>query len=175
MVSELRLAKGIMKISTTMKKFLKKCSKVASHLKKGFKEVWNLLFTPKKEVTKTKDEELLSALTSTFQDDSIWVIDSGALRHMTSHHNQLKTLSKGKSSYSIELGDNKSHHVRGTRSTSLELENGGNIHLNNIPFVQGLHKNLLSISSLEDKSDRVAFNDGRVVVWGKNSSIEMQE
>ena len=51
------------------------------------------------------------------------------------------------------------------------MENGGNIHLN-ILFVPSLHKNLLSISSLEDKGGRVAFIDGRVVVWGKNSSIE---
>ena len=67
MVSELRLA---MKINTTLKNFLKKCSKVASHLKKGVKEVWNLLFTPKEERTKTKDEELFLALTTTVQDES---------------------------------------------------------------------------------------------------------
>jgi len=29
-----------------------------------------------------------------------------------------------------------------------------------------------SISSLEDKGDKMAFIDGKVVVWGKNSSIE---
>jgi len=81
-------------------------------------------------------------------------------------------LSKGKSSYSIEPGDNKSYPMRGIGSTSLELEYGGNIHLNNILFVQGLHKSLLSISSLEDKGDRVAFIDGKLVVWGKKSSIE---
>ena len=98
MVLELRLAKGIMKISTTLKKFLKKCSKVASHLKKGFKEVCNLLFTPKKEVIKTKDEGLFSTLTGTFQDESIWVIDSGASRHMTGESDQLNTLSKEPSS-----------------------------------------------------------------------------
>lgn len=52
------------------------------------------------------------------------------------------------------------------------MENGSNIHLNNTLFVPGLHKNLLSISTLEDKGDRVVFIDGRVVVWSKNSSIE---
>ena len=51
MVSKLRLAKGIMKISTTLKIFLRKCSKVANHLK---------------EVTKTKDEGLFSTLIDTF-------------------------------------------------------------------------------------------------------------
>ena len=55
---------------------------------------------------------------------------------------------------------------------NIELENGSNIHLNNILFIPGLYKNLLSISSLEDKVDKVAFTDGKVVVWSKDSSIE---
>ena len=135
MGSKLRLAEGIMKISTTLKKYLKKCSKVATHLKKGIKEVWNLLFTRKKEVTKTKNEGLFLALTGTFQDESSWVIDNGASRHMPSQHKQSNTLSKGNSSYFVELGDNKSYPVRGIGSTSIELENGSNIHLNNILFV----------------------------------------
>ena len=116
-----------MKISTTLKKFIKKCSKVASYLKKGMKEAWNLLFATKKEVIKAKDEVLFSALTSTFQDESIWVIDSGASRHMIGHHKQLKALSKGKSSYLVELGHNKSYPMRGIGSTSIELENESNI------------------------------------------------
>jgi len=93
----------------------------------------------------TKDEGLFSVLTGTFQDENIWVIDSGASRHMTSQHKQLKTLSKGKSSYFVELGDNKRYPLRGIGTTSIELENGGNIHLNNILYVSGLHKKLLSI------------------------------
>jgi len=136
------------------------------------KEVWNLLATPKKKMIRTKDEGLFSALIGTFQDESIWVIDSGALRHMIGHHKQLKTLPIGKYSYSTELSDNKSYLVRGIGSTSIELERGGNIHLINILFVPGFHKNLLSMSSLEDKGDRVAFIDGEVVVWGKKSSIK---
>ena len=111
------------------------------------------------------------ALFGTFQDEDIWVIDSGASRHMTGHSNQLKTLSKGKSSYSMELGDNKIYHVKGIQSTSIKLKDGSNIHLNNILFVPGFHKNLLCISSLEDKGDKVSFIDVKVVVWGKYSSI----
>jgi len=172
MESELRLAKGIMKISSTMKKFIKKCSKIASHLKKGIKEAWSLLFSSKKVSIKEKHEGLFLALSGTFQDEDIWVIDSGASRHMTDHSKQLKTLSKGKSTYSVELGDNKSYLVKVIGLTSIKLESGSNIHLNNILFVPSLHKNLLSISCLEDKGDRVAFIDGKVAVWSKNSSIE---
>jgi len=129
----------------------------------------------KKESLIERDEGLLFALSGTFQDEDIWVIDSGASRHMTGRSHQLKTLSKGKSAYFVELGDNKSYPVKGIGSSFIKLEDGSNIHLNNILFVPGLHKNLLSISSLEDKGDRVAFIDGKVVVWAKDSSIEQVE
>lgn len=62
--------------------------------------------------------------------------------------------------------------VKGIGSTSLELEYGGNIHLNNILDVLGLKKKLLYISFLKDKGDRVAFLNGKVIVWAKGSSIE---
>jgi hypothetical protein len=39
-------------------------------------------------------------------------------------------------------------------------------------FVQGLKKNLLSIFALEDKGFRVAFVDGQVLLWPKNSSMD---
>jgi len=54
----------------------------------------------------------------------------------------------------------------------LKLENGLKLHLNNILYVLVLKKNFLSISCLEDKGERDAFVDGKVLVWGKYSSID---
>jgi len=125
--------------------------------------------------TSTKDKGLFSALTGTFEDENIWVIENGASIHITGEHKQLKTLSRGKSSYSVELGDKKSYLVRGIGSTSLKLENGGNINLNNILFVPCLQKNPLSMSCLEDKGDRVAFINGKVVVWINALALTMQK
>jgi len=62
--------------------------------------------------------------------------------------------------------------MKGIRSISLELEYSGSIHLNNILYVPGLKKKLLSISDLEDKGDRVAFVNGKVLFWAKGSSID---
>ena len=70
------------------------------------------------------DGSLFSALTGTFKDDSIWVIDRGTLRHVIGECVQLQILSKGISSHLIELRDKKSYSVKGIRSTSLELETG---------------------------------------------------
>lgn len=72
MLSELRLEKGIIKISFTMKEFIKKCSQLASHLRKGIKKAWSLLFSSKKVSIKEKDEGLFSSLSGTFQDEYIW-------------------------------------------------------------------------------------------------------
>ena len=83
MVSELRLSKGIVKISSIVKII----KKIASHLKKGIKEAWNFLFSTKKAPIKERDEDLFSALSDTFQDEDIWVNDNGASRHMTGHSN----------------------------------------------------------------------------------------
>lgn len=124
MVSELWLSKGIMKISSTIKRVIKRISR---HLKKSIKEVWSLIFSSNKESIIEKDEGLFLALSTTFQEKDIWVIDSDASRQMTGHSHQLKTLSKGKIAYSVELGDNKSYHVKGIGSSSIKLEDGSNI------------------------------------------------
>jgi len=54
----------------------------------------------------------------------------------------------------------------------LKLEDGGKIHLSNILYVPGLKKNLLAISCLEDKGYIISFVDGKVLVCGKDYSIE---
>lgn len=128
-----------------------------------------IIFKLAKKATKGS---LFSALFGTFKDDNVWVIDNGASKHMTGECNQPQTLLKGSSSHSIKLGDNNNYPVKGIGSTSLELDSSGSIHLNNILYVLGLKKNLLSISCLEDKGDRVAFVDGKVLVWGKCPSID---
>lgn len=56
----------------------------------------------------------------------------------------------------------------------MKLEDGAKLHLNDILYVPDLKKNLLSISCLEDKGDRISFIDGKVFVWGKDYSIEKE-
>lgn len=114
----------------------------------------------------------MAALIGSLNDDKAWIIDNGASRHMTGDSKQLHTLSKEQSSHAVELRNNKSYVVKGPGSTSLRLDNGAKLNLNNILYVPGLKKNLLSISCLEDKGDRIAFVDGKFLAWGKDSSID---
>ena len=52
------------------------------------------------------------------------------------------------------------------------MESCNNVHLSNALYVSGLKKNLVSISCLEDKGDKITFVDGKVLVWPKGSSID---
>jgi hypothetical protein len=68
--------------------------------------------------------------------------------------------------------DDSRHAVKGVGEASLQLDSGKHISIKDVLFVQGLKKNLLSISALEDKGFRVAFVDGQVLLWPKNSNID---
>jgi hypothetical protein len=72
----------------------------------------------------------------------------------------------------VELEDNAEYAVKGVGTTSFQLESRNSLHMNDVLFVPGLRKNLLSISALEDKGYRVAFVDGQVFIWPKDSNID---
>jgi hypothetical protein len=112
-----------------------------------------------------------STLTGTIEDD-MWIIDSGASRHMTGDQARLSNLNEKKTSYKVELGDKSTYPVEGFGQASVKLKTGNNVHLSNVLYVPGLEKNLVSISCLEDKGNIIAFVDGKVLSWHKDSSIE---
>jgi hypothetical protein len=72
----------------------------------------------------------------------------------------------------VELGDNAKYAVKGVGTTSFQIEYGNSLHMKDVLFVSGLRKNLISISTLEDRGYRVAFVDGGFRVWPKDSNID---
>jgi hypothetical protein len=111
------------------------------------------------------------ALIGTIEDD-MWIIDSGSSRHMTGDQARLSNLNDRNTSYKVELGDKSTYPVEGFGQASIKLESGNHVHLSNVLYVPGLEKNLVSISCLEDKGNRISFMDGKVLSWHKNSNIE---
>jgi hypothetical protein len=99
-----------------------------------------------------------SALTETIEDD-MWIIDSGASRHMTGDQARLSDLNVRKTLYKVELGDKSTYPIEGFGQASIKLESGNHVHLSNVLYVPGLEKNLVSISCLEDKGNIIAFID----------------
>ena len=62
--------------------------------------------------------------------------------------------------------------MKGTGSTSFQLDSGNSLKMSDILFVPSLTRNLVSILTLEDKGYRVAFIDGKVLFWHKASSLD---
>ena len=56
------------------------------------------------------------------------------------------------------------YEIEGISSASFQLDSGTTIHIEEILYVPGLKKNLLSIASLEDKGYRVVFMDRKSLV-----------
>jgi hypothetical protein len=91
-----------------------------------------------------------STLTGTIEDD-MWIIDSGASRHMMGDQAGLSNLNEKNTSYKVELGDKTTYPMEGFGQASIKMKTGNYVHLSNVLYVPGLEKNLVSISCLEDK------------------------
>ena len=91
---------------------------------------------------------------------------------MTGDQDRISNLNERKTSYKVELGDKITYPVEVFGQASVKLESSNHVHLRNVLYVPGLEKNLISISCLEDKGNIIAFMDGKVLSWHKNSSIE---
>eukprot|EP00253_Pinus_taeda_P030163 PITA_30163 len=97
-----------------------------------------------------------------------WLIDSGASRHFTGYKEALSNLIEKETNLEIALGDNSKYLVKGIGNVTLQLNWGNTIHLQDVLYVPDLKKNLVPISTMEDKGYKVAFIDGMVRVWKKN-------
>ena len=71
----------------------------------------------------------------------------------------------------MELGDDSTYKIEGVGSTSLQLDSGTVLHIDDVLYIPGLKKNLLSVVGLEDKGYRVLFIDNKFFLWGKDKDL----
>jgi hypothetical protein len=83
--------------------------------------------------------------------EHIWLIDSGASRHMTRFNDSITNVKKKRFHTKVELGDNGTYAIEGIGSTSFKLDLGWVLHLEEILYIPSLKKNLLSVGVLEKK------------------------
>jgi hypothetical protein len=100
-----------------------------------------------------------------------WLVDSGASRHMTGNKDNLANFKNVKFSSQVELGDDVSYAIKGTGSTSFQLDYGFMMHIEDILYVPGLTKNLISVGVLEDKGHRVIFMEKKALLWPKDTYL----
>ena len=117
-----------------------------------------------KKKTKANKEEpkreyyLVSAISCSITDSATsWLVDSGASRHMTGNREALTSYRKKKFTTQVELGDDSTYKIEGVGSTSLQLDSGTVLHIDDVLYVPGLKKNLLSVANLEDKGYKFLF------------------
>ena len=100
---------------------------------------------------------------------SIWYIDNGASSHMTGHRIFFKDLQEGGTGIHVELGDDAQYQAQGIGTVSFQRESGKPLNFANVLYVPGLTKNLISVSTLEDKGYQMKFQDHRVYIRSKGS------
>ena len=73
-------------------------------------------------------------------------MDSGAFSHMAGNRGTLTSYRKKKFTTQVELGDDSTYKIEGMGLTSLQLDSGTVLHVDDILYVPGLKKNLLSVA-----------------------------
>jgi hypothetical protein len=122
-----------------------------------------------------KDEAFffISALSGTVPTNSdIWLIDSGASRHMTRYREHLIDLVEKESRLDVLLGDNARYTVKGVVSSTFQLNSDIPPQLSGVLYVPGMKRNLVSVSTLEDKGYKVTFSEEKFIAWHKNSHMD---
>ena len=90
---------------------------------------------------------------------------------MTGNRGALTNYRKKKFTTQAKLGDDSTYKIEGVGSTSLQLDSGTVLHIDDVLYVPGLKKNLLSVAGLEDKGYKVLFMDKKVLLWAKNENL----
>jgi hypothetical protein len=98
-----------------------------------------------------------------------WYIDSGSSCHMTGVCEHLLDLTQI-GDVEVVLGDDRVVKVVGCRTVSFQRDSLPLVSLTKFLYVPGL-KNLVSVSSIEERSFEVLFHDGKVLLYPKGSSI----
>jgi hypothetical protein len=89
-----------------------------------------------KEQEQRKESYLVSALSGTVtKSKEIWLVDSGASKHMTSFKQNLVNYRDKKFNVKVELGDDGTYAIKGIGSTSFLLQSGNVFHIEEILYV----------------------------------------
>jgi hypothetical protein len=130
---------------------------------------------PPKKLTKEEIEDyvLFFALSgSVTLGEDTWLIHSGASKHMTGRKGILSSLIEKDLPQKVSLGDGYQCSIKGMGESTYKMDSGTPMRMKDVLYVPSLTKNLLSISTLDNKGFMVAFIDGEVLMCPKGKTIE---
>jgi hypothetical protein len=98
-------------------------------------------------------------------------MDNGASKHMAGFKQNLVNYRDKKFNVKVELGDDGTYDIKGFGSTSFQLQTGTVFHIDEIIYVPGLKKNLISVAVLERKGYSIYFFKGKALMWPSNGDL----
>jgi hypothetical protein len=126
------------------------------------------------EFSKRFEEDFFfRACMSSAKVSDMWFVYNGAYFHMTRCKEFFTRLQEGGVNMVIELRDDRCYKAQGVDTVSFQRESGKPLWFADVLYVLGLKKNLISISTLEDKGYEVKFHNGRLFVRPIGSSDKM--
>jgi hypothetical protein len=102
----------------------------------------------------------------------IWYIDSGASSHITSVRENFTDLRDTEVRIDISLGDNRIVTVAGIGTVSFRREDLPPISFTDVLLVPGMKKNLISVSTLQDRGLEVLFRGTEVLIYPRGDSMD---
>jgi hypothetical protein len=109
-----------------------------------------------------KEYSLLVCLSSRASSTSIWYIDSGASRHMTSVREYFTDPTEI-GDLEVVLGDESVIKSVHSGTISFQTESLPPMLLRDVLYVPSLKNNLVSVSTIEDRGYEILFCDGKLV------------
>jgi hypothetical protein len=117
-----------------------------------------------------KEFSLVVCLSMRTTHSDTWYIDSGVSRHMTGVREHLTDLTQI-GYVEVVLRDDREVKAVGCGTVSFQRESLPPMSLTEVLYVLGLKKNLVSVSSIEERGYEVLFCDRQVLLYPKGSSI----
>jgi hypothetical protein len=98
-----------------------------------------------------------------------WLLDSGAICHMTGAQELFESFTESDSGVHVELGMGTKHAVKGSSTMPLWMESRGVLRVMDVLWVPKLRKSVLLVSVIEKKEFDVTFQDGHVLIKPRGS------
>ena len=102
---------------------------------------------------------------------SIWYIYNGASSHMNGVREHFTDLRDTEVRIEISLGDDRVVRVAGVRTVAFQRDGMPPISFTDAHYVPGMKKNLISISTLQDRGLEVTFRGTEVLIHPRGSSL----
>jgi hypothetical protein len=116
------------------------------------------------------DFSFVSFLSTNTSPNSAWYLDSGTSHHMIDARELFNSLLEEDSKLHIQLGNIAKYQVNGQGKMQFQLELGGSFDAQEVLYVLGLKKNLLSILVMEDKGYEVNLQRVQVFICPEGAS-----